>query len=204
MSKDDKKQKPGKPEEKPPKKGPPEKSGEQIIYASADLPLLLQEDGDIFSSSGAHVARLHKNVAYDPSGRYVGSLVDNGLVFQDADSLTFGPLFVPEPHTGFADLGNVPHRTLEREMSVGEGPLLIQENGDVFSGAGTHVAHLYKTLAYDPSGNYFGTLVDNRLVFQDDDSLTFGPLFVPETHPGFPDLGNIAHRTLDRGVPVNA
>jgi hypothetical protein len=194
---------PGQPEKGPPKKGPPEKSGEGIIYTAGERPLLLQENGDIFSAAGAHVARLHGTVAYDPSGRYVGTLVDNRLVFQDEDSLTFGPLFVPTTHPGFADLGNVPHRTLEREVSLSEGPLLIQENGDIFSGAGTHVARLHGTVAYDPSGRYVGTLVDNRLVFQDEDSLTFGPLFVRTTHPGFADLGNIPHRTLEREASVN-
>jgi hypothetical protein len=93
---------------------------ERIIYTSGERPLLLLQDGDIFSGAGIHVARLHGTVAYDPSGRYVGTLVDNRLVFQDKDSLTFGPLFVRTTHPGFADPGNSPHRTLAREVSVNE------------------------------------------------------------------------------------
>src|SRR5215470_16396418 len=122
MSKEDKR--PKQPE-KEPQKGPSEKGGDVIIYVADERPLLLQESGDIFSAAGAHVARLDKTVAYDPLGRYVGTLVDNNLVFQDEDCLRFGPLFVPATHPGFADLGNVPHRTLEREVLVGGAPLLI-------------------------------------------------------------------------------
>jgi hypothetical protein len=111
MSEEDKQKK------EPPKKQP-EKS-EEIIYASGERPLLRKDD-DIFSGAGNHVARLQGTVAYDQSGRYVGTLVENRLVFQDEDSLTSGPLFVRATHEGFTDVGNIPHRTLDREVSVNE------------------------------------------------------------------------------------
>lgn len=106
------------PKKEPPKKGPLERT-EVIIYASGERPLLLKDD-DIFSGAGTHVARLQGTVAYDPSGRYVGTLVENRLVFQDEDSMTFGPLFVRSTHQGFEDVGNIPHRTLDREVSINE------------------------------------------------------------------------------------
>jgi hypothetical protein len=60
------------------------------------------------------VARMRGNVAYDPSGRYAGTRVDDRLVFQDEDSPTFGPLFVRESHAGSLTLGT--HRS---ERSIG-------------------------------------------------------------------------------------
>ena len=90
-----------------------------IIYTSSSQPLLL--DGyDIFSGAGTHVARLRSNVAYDPSGRYVGTLQRDQLVFQDEDSLTSGPLFVRASHTGFPHVGNIPRMTVDREILINE------------------------------------------------------------------------------------
>jgi hypothetical protein len=45
--------------------------------------------------------------------------------------------------------------------------------------------------------------MDDRLVFDDNDSLTFGPLFVRLTHPGFADVENISVRTLEREVLIS-
>jgi hypothetical protein len=104
---------------RPPENQPPESGREKIIHTPQGRPLLLQ-DGDIFSGSGTHLARMHGNVAYDPSGRYVGTLVHDRLVFDDADSLTFGPLFVRTTHPGFADVGNISVRTLEREVLLSD------------------------------------------------------------------------------------
>jgi len=92
---------------------------EKTIYASGGRALLLQ-GVDIFTGAGIHVARMQGKVACDPSGRYVGTLIDDRLVFQDEDCLTVGPLFVRETHPGFADLGNTSQRTLDREVLLGE------------------------------------------------------------------------------------
>ena len=77
-----------------------EDTREVIIHTPQGRPLLLQ-NGDIFSAAGTNVARVIGNVAYDPSGRYVGTIVDDRLVFDDTDSLTVGPLFVRTSHPGF-------------------------------------------------------------------------------------------------------
>lgn len=90
-----------------------------IIYGSWGRPLLLS-GADIFSGAGTHVARLYGNVACDPSGRYVGTLERDRLVFRDDDSLSSGPLFVRTSHPGFAHVGNIPLLTLNREMLIGE------------------------------------------------------------------------------------
>jgi hypothetical protein len=44
--------------------------------------------------------------------------------------------------------------------------------------------------------------VDDRLVFDDTDSLTVGPLFVRTTHPGFADVESISVKTLEREITL--
>ena len=90
-----------------------------IIYTLSGRPLLL-DGGDIFTGVGTHVARLQGNVAYDPLGRYVGTIEGEQLVFRDEDCLSSGPLFLRTGNAGFVHIRNIPWMTNDREILLSE------------------------------------------------------------------------------------
>ncbi len=63
---------------------------------------LRQSGNDLFSRSGAHVAKLKGKKAYGPDGRYVGTLVGSRLVYRSTDSATIGSAFAQRAHAGTA------------------------------------------------------------------------------------------------------
>jgi hypothetical protein len=75
---------------------------------------LIVDGNDVFTGTGAHVARLTGKVAHAPSGRYVGTLEDDLLVFRSNDRLSTGSLYVRTSHPGFPHGVDMP-QTLSRE-----------------------------------------------------------------------------------------
>lgn len=90
-----------------------------IIYTPGGRPLMRSDD-DLFTSTGVHVARFYGKVACGPSGRYVGTLEEERLVFQDADSLTSRPMFVRTSHPGFVHEQYKSLRTIDGEPQFDE------------------------------------------------------------------------------------
>lgn len=71
------------------------------IYTKNGEPLSRSGD-DLFDSSGKHVARLSGTKAFGPSGQYVGTLVDDRLVYRSTDSAVIGSSFVRRAGSGSA------------------------------------------------------------------------------------------------------
>lgn len=76
------------------------------LYTKEGRPLK-QSGSDLFSRSGAHVAKLKGKKAYGPDGRYVGTLVGNRLVYRATDSATIGSRFAQRAHAGTANASAV-------------------------------------------------------------------------------------------------
>jgi hypothetical protein len=90
-----------------------------IIYTPDGRPLMLSDD-DLFTSTGVHVGRVYGKVVCGPSGRYVGTLEEDRLVFQDGDSLTSQPMFVRLSHPGFVHDHYNSLRTIDGEPQFDE------------------------------------------------------------------------------------
>jgi hypothetical protein len=72
-----------------------------VIYTKDGRPL--HQSGDnLFSNSGKHVARLRGKKAFNPQGQYVGTLVNNRLIYRSTDSATVGSPFATSAHAGHA------------------------------------------------------------------------------------------------------
>lgn len=63
---------------------------------------LRQSGNDLFSRSGAHIAKLKGKKAYGPDGRYVGTLIGKRLVYRSTDSATIVSSFAQRSHAGTA------------------------------------------------------------------------------------------------------
>ena len=72
-----------------------------MIHTKNGEPLSRSGD-DLFDSSGRHGARLRGTNAFGPSGRYVGSLAGDRLVYRSADSVVIGSSFVRRAGSGSA------------------------------------------------------------------------------------------------------
>lgn len=57
----------------------------ELIYTKQGRPLKVSGEG-LFSRSGKHVARIRNEKAYDPNGKYVGTIVGDRLVYRSSDS----------------------------------------------------------------------------------------------------------------------
>jgi hypothetical protein len=90
-----------------------------FIYTPAERPLLRQHD-DLFTSTGTHVARVYGKIACGPSGRYIGTLDQDRLVFENDDCLESRPMFVRLSHTGFAYDNSTSLRTIDGEPNFVE------------------------------------------------------------------------------------
>lgn len=88
-----------------------------VIYTTSGRPLL-REDDDLFGTSGTHVARLEGEMAYDKRGRYVGTLVEDRLVYRLADSMTIGEPFVPQVHGEFTEAVGTVLQTVDEEPAL--------------------------------------------------------------------------------------
>jgi len=72
-----------------------------MIYTKEGRPLHRSGD-NLFAASGTHVARLRGDRAYSPNGSYVGTLVNDRLIYRSTDSATIGSPFVQISRAGFA------------------------------------------------------------------------------------------------------
>lgn len=71
---------------------------------------------DIYDERGRQVARISGNKAFSPSGRYVGTIVGDRLIYRATDSASIGGAFAPgvraasaqAPSAGSADWGEEP------------------------------------------------------------------------------------------------
>jgi hypothetical protein len=89
----------------------------KIIFTRNGRPLMLESSG-LFSETGTQVAQV-QSIAYDRSGRYVGTIDENDrLVYRMEDSATIGPVFVPAVHAVFEqDPGDI-EVTLDEEPAL--------------------------------------------------------------------------------------
>ncbi|MGA2453363.1 MAG: hypothetical protein ABSG93_07560 [Solirubrobacteraceae bacterium] len=83
-----------------------------------------------------------------------------------------------------------------------EGRPLRQDGDDLFARSGTHVARLRGKKAYDPSGQYVGTLVGNRLVYRAIDSASLGPVFATRLRAGTASAGAVGAAVLGDEPPI--
>jgi len=71
------------------------------IYTKEGRPLKVYGD-DLIARSGTHVARLKGTKAYGPDGQYVGSLVNDRLIYRSTDSASVASPFAPRACAGHA------------------------------------------------------------------------------------------------------
>lgn len=71
------------------------------LYTKDGRPLR-RSGNDIFSASGTHVARLRGDKAYGPDGQYVGTIVNDRLVYRSTQSASISSPFAQRAHAGFA------------------------------------------------------------------------------------------------------
>jgi hypothetical protein len=76
---------------------------------------------------------------------------------------------------------------MEQNMIVTtpSGRQFLVENDNVFTSDGRHVARLNESVAFGPDGKYVGTVVDREFVYDPEDCLKTGSMFVRESHVGF-------------------
>jgi len=71
------------------------------IYTKNGRPL--RRDGDdLYARSGTHVARLRGDQAFDPRGKYVGTLVGDQLIYRSTQSATVSSPFAKSSRVGSA------------------------------------------------------------------------------------------------------
>ena len=71
------------------------------IYTKEGRPLKVSGD-DLIARSGKHVARLRGSKAYGPDGRYVGTVVNDRLIYRSTDSASLGSPFAARASAGHA------------------------------------------------------------------------------------------------------
>jgi hypothetical protein len=71
------------------------------LYTKNGRPLKQSAD-NLYSASGAHVAKLRGKKAYGPDGRYVGTLSGNRLVYRSTDASSMGSSFAQSNRAGTA------------------------------------------------------------------------------------------------------
>jgi hypothetical protein len=84
-----------------------EKSNMDMIYTKDGRPLKVSGQ-DLFSRSGKHVARIRNGKAYGPDGRYVGTVVNDRLIYRSTNSATISSPFAPRMSAGHAYANHAP------------------------------------------------------------------------------------------------
>lgn len=69
------------------------------IYTKDARPLKRSGD-NLYSRSGAHVARVRGKKAFGPDGRYVGTIVGSRLIYRSTDSAAVSSSFAAGSHGG--------------------------------------------------------------------------------------------------------
>jgi hypothetical protein len=87
------------------------------IYTKNGRPLHRSGD-NLFSSSGAHVAKLNGSKAYDSDGKYVGTLVNQRLIYRSMDSTSRGSPFAKTSQAGFANAKGVSVSAMGEEPPI--------------------------------------------------------------------------------------
>jgi hypothetical protein len=72
-----------------------------VIYTKDGRPLKVSGQ-DLISRSGKHVARMRNGKAYGPDGRYVGTIVNDRLIYRSTNSATISSPFAPRGSAGHA------------------------------------------------------------------------------------------------------
>ena len=70
----------------------------EFIYTKNGRPLKISGQ-DLFSRSGRHVARMRNGKAYGPDGRYVGTILNDRLIYRSTNSASISRVFVPRAGT---------------------------------------------------------------------------------------------------------
>lgn len=76
------------------------------VYTKNGRPLRRQDD-DLFSRSGKHVARLKGDRAFGPDGRYVGTFVNDRLVYRSTHSARVSSPYAPRASAGHSLMNRV-------------------------------------------------------------------------------------------------
>ena len=71
------------------------------LYTKEGRPLKRSGD-NLFSRSGAHIAKIRGEKAYGPSGKYVGTIVGNRLIYRSTEGASISSPFAQTAHAGFA------------------------------------------------------------------------------------------------------
>jgi len=73
----------------------------ELIYTKNGRPLKVSGQ-DLFSRSGEHVACMRNGKAYGPDGRYVGTIVNDRLIYRSTNSASISSPFAPRASAGHA------------------------------------------------------------------------------------------------------
>ncbi len=79
----------------------------ELIYTKDGRPLKVSGQ-DLFARSGEHVARIRNGKAYGPDGRYVGTIVNDRLIYRSTNSATISSPYMPRPSAGHAHANHAP------------------------------------------------------------------------------------------------
>lgn len=89
------------------------------IYTKEGRPLKVSGE-DLFSRSGKHVARIRNGKAYGPDGRYVGTIVENRLIYRGTHSASISSPFAPRPGAGHASANHAATATWGEEPRISD------------------------------------------------------------------------------------
>lgn len=78
-----------------------------VIYTKDGRPLKVSGQ-DLISRSGKHVARIRNGKAYGSDGRYVGTIVNDRLIYRSTNSATISSPFAPRASAGHAHANRAP------------------------------------------------------------------------------------------------
>lgn len=93
------------------------KGGPFSVYTKNGRPL--QTSGDkVYSGSGTVVGRIRGSKVFGPDGRYVGTIVNDRLVYRSTDSAGIGSPFAAANRAGTARAGHVGSTILGEEPNI--------------------------------------------------------------------------------------
>ena len=78
-----------------------------MIYTKNGRPLKVSGQ-DLISRSGKHVARMRNGKAYGPDGRYVGTIVNDRLIYRSTNSATISSPFAQRASAGHTHANHAP------------------------------------------------------------------------------------------------
>jgi hypothetical protein len=88
-----------------------------VIYTKDGRPLKVSGQ-DLIARSGMHVARMRNGKAYGPDGHYVGTIVNDRLIYRSTNSATISSPVAPRASAGHSRANRAPTAAWGEEPPV--------------------------------------------------------------------------------------